>query len=1137
MAIQLEKKFFADPQGRGLNSDDDYFAIEPYQIINGENIRTGTTDAGVTATVESIGSNVLKSDFQPSITYVTIGTAEDTENRRTINFKCCTTGPWDRIEAYSAETDSIYVVVLSSQIIGGLNFDKNSLIHSARVINGLLYWTDNLNRQRKINIDKGIKLNQPSYVTTVQPYTDPISQEVISLLKRPPLYPLVLTKTTQPSLANNFVKTFSGEFAYAFYYKDGETSVLSTYSALANYNSSVNTFNRIDIVFPFNEFIDQDVQRIDLIVREGNTNNFTRIFSWDKSNPVQAAQIASHNAGITALTYSFYNDKGGDALDPAYAIKPFDSVPIISETLDIARDRLFLGNNLVGYDTPQVTFSLDGVFITREEGGTVNGTWWQLRYGPGMGSPNFYHVLYIGDIGSYSGYYGYLPYPGPTNPAFLPAFGAIDYPTQLAFVGTSYIDVLLYFGVSFAMYQGFVQLAIYSEVINPPETTSLVGSSVFKSDAPYQFGLVFYDFGDRKCGVVTSNDLIFTTPDREYDSISFTTSFNWTLSNANALLEIPDWATHYSIVITKCLRTRFFEQARVKNITYVTKDADGLYLFNTAAYAANRNGVGIDITLLNGYGMGYIFTEGDFVKIYIDAVATVYTMSVIAQEGNWIVCELQDLGVLGDTGSPKTDCLFELYTPYKPTVSEPFYECGQTYQILFPGTSSRVYSTLSGGISGDVTILNRGDGVDSYLTENMSPNDKFYKIWNTNTGRANFVTILGQAHETHTIAYSNTYIAGSRVNGLSSFEALNTKPMPLECGDIQKLQVTSKVQDEQGIVMLSICTNQTASLYIGETQQYGSNKETTLTIFTDVIGTINVLKGSFGTINPESVIEYRGMVFWYDAINGRIIQYSVNGLFPVSDYKMRRYWKQFSNQYMSMTVEEIEELGSRPFIFGGVDPYHNEVLFTVPKLLEVPPKGYLPDYPETIFPFDIWDGQAKTNVFKLMAEGSSFWFAPYTWTPDYFATIESNLLSYKQGQTYLHNSITSFNNFYGQQYRSKIMFALNQIPDKPKVYNAMSIQSNFSPEFVYFYSGYPVQQSSDLVDFSYQDLEGIWYSVILRNKLIPTADGYTTDGLLTGEKMRNVALLCMAQWLSEAKQLELKFISVSFSQSRGHVKV
>lgn len=176
--------------------------------------------------------------------------------------------------------------------------------------------------------------------------------------------------------------------------------------------------------------------------------------------------------------------------------------------------------------------------------------------------------------------------------------------------------------------------------------------------------------------------------------------------------------------------------------------------------------------------------------------------------------------------------------------------------------------------------------------------------------------------------------------------------------------------------MLAICQAQTASIYIGEVQLLGSSGNAFVAQSAGVIGTINVLKGNYGTINPESVTEYRGNCFWVDASNGRVIQYSSNGLFPISQYGMSRFWKQVCDQYVRMTAAQIEALGSRPFIFTTVDPYHNELLITIPQLLAAPPNGYLPDYPSIINPFHLYDGQAKTLVYKIgVGQGNPYWMA------------------------------------------------------------------------------------------------------------------------------------------------------------------
>src|SRR6478609_2054834 len=171
-----EKKYFADPQTGLLNSDDADFAVGINQWTNMENCRSGSTDKGVIGTIESIGSTLLLSSPQPSVTFLTVGAAEESDRNRIINFKFNTTGLNHKITCYDRNDSFEYDVILSSQVTGGLNFDKDSLIHSAKIINGMLYWPESdANQPRKINIDAGIKANYPSYDTNEEPYSYPLN--------------------------------------------------------------------------------------------------------------------------------------------------------------------------------------------------------------------------------------------------------------------------------------------------------------------------------------------------------------------------------------------------------------------------------------------------------------------------------------------------------------------------------------------------------------------------------------------------------------------------------------------------------------------------------------------------------------------------------------------------------------------------------------------------------------------------------------------------------------------------------------------------------------------------------------------------------------------------------------------------
>jgi hypothetical protein len=64
-----EKKYFGNGQG---NFDDVDFILLPNQWVNLENARIGSTDKGVIGTIESVGSSLLLSSIQPSVTFVQI---------------------------------------------------------------------------------------------------------------------------------------------------------------------------------------------------------------------------------------------------------------------------------------------------------------------------------------------------------------------------------------------------------------------------------------------------------------------------------------------------------------------------------------------------------------------------------------------------------------------------------------------------------------------------------------------------------------------------------------------------------------------------------------------------------------------------------------------------------------------------------------------------------------------------------------------------------------------------------------------------------------------------------------------------------------------------------------------------------
>jgi hypothetical protein len=1237
--MQIDKKYFVSSDSL-LDSDSADFVVSQNAWVNMENFRTGTTDKGVIGTVESINGTSLVSSQEEE--YIAIGSCSDEENQRFITFYYSPTGN-HKIECCYSNTNTIYSVLKSADVTGGLNFTKEP-IHSSAIISNLLSWVDGTNNEpRKINIESGMKAYDSNFETTAHPYSFPLNFDEITLIKKPaPLSPNILKKTNTAFL-NNFIANESFQFAFQYVYYDNETSVTGTYSEATRLNYSTDTSNYVSIKMDPLEYIPDTVKLINLIARtqtgvgDGGTNAAV-IKTWDKSIQSELEEIIEQNRTYSQLSFDFYNNITGQILASDDVLRPFDNVPVYSQAIEASKNRVFLGNNIVGYDTPKTT-SLGGALTNLINIGASYQPITAYMFYAGWARAGGYELQYYTYIINYNNaYYSILSCESNTN--FINPPNPIVF-SNLVYAGANEIEIVKNFLIRSGIPDfrlptdwqngdtyGF-QFPPYGELYYTSIETIGGAYNVLPQRSVYKLGIVFYDYAMRKCGVVnkTTNiqlasissfdasggfsaiaatktfiiqdpiaysiqplDIIkitnsytnngeftvrsisnnttylcpevvvyetitdtsggfepgtfeigrgysldISTPSRNYNYTYAYGGVQWSLSNDNAVSEIPKWAYYYSVVKTLNLRTRFLIQSYSDSLKYATKDINGNWSFDVTSpsYSPIAAGIGINTNALSYSGLGYAYSEGD-ICILTKENNTVYEIPVIAQVGSYIILKSVDIGILTN----KKFC-YEIYSPYQTSEQEPYYEIGELYEITSPTNENRVYSTLNGIIPSDSYVIPRQFRDISYFSNAMCPNDLFYKRWDTDAGKPNFITKIGQQGDTISIYWSDTYVSGTKINGTSTFRLGSNTWVPVDCGAISKLILTSKVQ-EQGTVMLGICTNETNSMYLGETQItdstgkvqfFGANSS-------QVISTINTLKGSFGTINPEAVVEFRGNVFYPDANKGVWVQYSSNGLYPISNYKTTRFWKLFFKQYLSMTKAEIEALGGRPYIFTAVDNSHLELLISIPKLLEIPPKGYLPDYPDKVYPFDIWDGQGKTIVFCLdNPTQQAHWQGSYSFNPELFTTIGNNLYSNKNGNLWQHNIYGSYGIFYDEYYPSRIMFISNQLPQSPKVYNNIKVHSSQKPDFTYFYNDFPYLQTSDLVQDDYRDFEGVYYASLYRNKMVPhTQSGregivYTSDGLLTFEKMRNVAMKIMLEFGALNKPIELKFVELGFDIS------
>jgi|Laugrespbdmm15dd_1035085.scaffolds.fasta_scaffold00220_5 hypothetical protein len=892
----------------GLNTDDAEYLLDPKEYLGGLNIRFATTENGQVGKISNVEGTIektqtlnefgVRSTFNlPAGTNETIGAYEDTSNRRIIWFNWNSSGSHG-VYCYDFDTDLIYTVLKNADVTGGLNFQRSKFMHSIAHIDNIIFWTDDFNEPRRINVERGIKTNHPTYVSNEGTYTIPLAQSAITIIRPQPVYPANVGFYTTVNGADD-LNFDTYQSTYRFVYKDKEYSTFCTYSTILPTAGALGYFK---FIIPLEQKIPSDIEKIEMAVRFGISGKLSIVRTWyaDKD----AAAIAAHNAGTTALEFDYYNNTLGVNVDDATASKPFDSVPRLAGTLDITKNRLFMGDILLGYDAPNTT----------------------------------------------------------------------------------------------------------SITLSLSNTAGSNGMPVFKSGSSYKYGVVFYDDFGRFCGVVPGPSI--SVPDRTEINSQFAIGINWTLSNANAINEIPDWAKYFSVVRTKNKRTGFFQQFKSSELRVASKNDAGEYVLGLDTTNVKVFGLAIKASDLSLFGQGYSYQQGDLVNIYNGLVK--YTSRVLDTYSDFIIVEYV---LISNPLTSNDEVIVEVYSPKKTSENEIFYEIANKTPILNPGTSTRTYGDLFSTTGGDVTLKTRTrPDTTTYIVETMNYNDGIYTVWADNTGRA-AIEINDKVERLNTaVCYSNVFNTAN--NGLVSFDALSVSILPLDLGAIEKLISTSKVQFE-GTVMLAIGQQETASLYIGETQIFDASGSSFIAKSSGVIGQVNILRGSYGTINPESVYEWSGEVLFFDTTKGSWVRYNNQGLSEISLIKMSKYFKKIGsdilNYYKSPETYNFANNNSPIRVLGGVDPFHTEYLMNMPRMTVIPQNEVLTDMelgsntyaytlalatlvavPETLtgFTYELGFGPSASQTFVLTGTNlRTGMIATVTGTTDYEVSLNNTAFS------------------------------------------------------------------------------------------------------------------------------------------------
>jgi len=338
------------------------------QYIDAMNVRMGSTEQAEMGVVENTKGNLSLT----ALTYINgiplsaqakcIGAFADGANETLYwfvhdpNFETAVTEKLDLIVSYNTLTTIVTYHVISvndgNDVSTTLNFNPSYLITGVNKIGDLLFFTDDINPPRVVNVVRTYP--SPDSITNIDAGSingANLLRESLLVIKRPPVQSPTIQLIKQGD-DNNYLTERFVSFAYRYKYIDGEYSATSQWSDIAfspeNFDFSSNSYLNEGMVNRFNTaIISYDtgsplVVGIDLLFKQSDNNVIKIIEKLDK------AELGLPNDSIQSFTFN--NSKIFTILAEAEILRLYDNVPRLAKAQTIMGNRLMFGNYVEGYD-------------------------------------------------------------------------------------------------------------------------------------------------------------------------------------------------------------------------------------------------------------------------------------------------------------------------------------------------------------------------------------------------------------------------------------------------------------------------------------------------------------------------------------------------------------------------------------------------------------------------------------------------------------------------------------------------------------------------------------------------------------------------------------------------------------------
>jgi len=256
-----------------------------------------------------------------------------------------------------------------------LNFSKDYLITGVSKVGDMLFFTDNLNQPRRINVETAARDSS---------FYD--SEQKISVAKFAPFYPIRLldssnnsTMTKSAETSSDFLEKNFVRFSYRFKYDDGEYSTMAPFSQVAfipsiydgntgftasQLSDILDSFEVKDMINYINNIVmsiklpsstaleDLQISKIQILSRVDGDLTVKVIDDLDMS------LTANQPTGDT-ISYTYNATEPFKTLPENQTIRVFDNVPIRAKAQETTGNRVVYGNFVNQRRLPNVDFDIN----------------------------------------------------------------------------------------------------------------------------------------------------------------------------------------------------------------------------------------------------------------------------------------------------------------------------------------------------------------------------------------------------------------------------------------------------------------------------------------------------------------------------------------------------------------------------------------------------------------------------------------------------------------------------------------------------------------------------------------------------------------------------------------------------------